>query len=136
LAALTLRLRANWIKLFGDADTAAIALAIVAITADRLLREELEPGLENLAVPLPTDALASCNISSIAIASGFNRETARRKVDQLVDAGFLLREGGKIRLSQSLTQRAEAIAMVRQQVEDIRKAANDLLREGVLAIEE
>lgn len=87
LAMLTLRMRDNWIKLFGDHQTALIALAVVVIMSERLMRSELDPELETLTVPMPTANLAKCNLNSIAAATGLNRETTRRKVDQLVRRG-------------------------------------------------
>lgn len=136
LVMLTLRLEDNWRELFGDADTAAIALAIVAICAERLLRDELDPELESLTVPIPTQALASCNISSIAAATGFNRETARRKVDQLLQSGLLVRDESGIRLAPGFTQQEATIDLVRRQLDEVRRAANDLLREGVITVED
>lgn len=75
LAMLTLRMRDNWIRLFGDHQTALIALAIIVIMSERLLRSQLDPELESLVVPMPSEDLAKCNLSSIAAATGLNRET-------------------------------------------------------------
>lgn len=51
LATLILRMRAGWAELFGDLDTAAIALAVASIHADRLLRaEDLFPEVRNLEI--------------------------------------------------------------------------------------
>lgn len=136
LVTLTLRLRENWTRLVGYADTAAIALAIVAISAERLLRDELDPQLESLTVPMPKEALGSCNISSIAAATGFNRETARRKVDQLVEAGLIVRDGPQIRLADGFTQQQEVIDITKTQLDELRRIANDLLREGVFTVED
>lgn len=127
-ATLTLRLRQNWTQLFGDADTAAIALAIVFLGSERLLRDELDPQLKSLAVPIPVEALASCNISSIASATGFNRETARRKVNQLVQIGMVVREGSQIRLAPGFTQQQAVMDLIRSQLDELRRTANDLLR--------
>lgn len=136
LATLTLRMRSNWIQLFGDADTAAIALAIVAITSERLLRDELNPTLKNLAVPMPIEDFGSCNISSIATASGFNRETARRKVERLVQNGMVVREGAAIRLAPGFTQQPGVLNWVTTQLDELRKVTNELLREGVIELED
>lgn len=136
LAALSLRLRENWARLFGDADTAAIALAIVVIISERLMRVELDAELESLSVPMPTEALARCNISSIAAATGFNRETTRRKVDQLVKAGMVIKERSIIRLAPGFTQQEIAIEVVKAQLDEVRRAANDLLRLGVISVAE
>ncbi len=103
LVALTLRLRAGWTDFFGDADLTAIVLSIASIQSDRLLREQdLTPELENLAMPLPEDLHGYCNIASIAVAAGLNRETARRKVAKLEQAGILVREGSNVKLASGL----------------------------------
>lgn len=132
LAALTLRLRSSWTELFGSADAAAIALAVVAISAERLLRDTLDPELGNLNVQMPREAFGICNISSIAKAAGLNRETARRKVDELVSRGLLARNGSNIILAPGFSQQPAAIAMVRTQLDALRMAANELIREGVI----
>lgn len=128
LAMLTLRMRDNWIKLFGDHQTALIALAIVVIMSERLMRSELDPELETLAVPMPTADLAKCNLSSIAAATGLNRETIRRKVDQLVRRGLVVREKGAIQLRPGFTQQKLAHDVVKIQLDELRRAFNDLLR--------
>ena len=136
LATLTLRLKENWRRLFGDDDTATIALAIVAIVAERLMRADLDSELESLTVPMPKEALASCNISSIAAATGFNRETTRRKVDQLARTGMIVREGSAIALAPGFTQQKLAIDAVRIQLDELRRATNDLLRVGAITVED
>jgi len=117
--------------LFGDADTAAIALAIASINAEQLLREKLPAELENLSVPLPDKLYRRCNINSIAVACGLNRETARRKILKLEQSGLLVRDGSEIRLSPGFTQRKEVREMVRLQLDELRKTADALLRDGV-----
>ena len=135
LATLTLRLRGSWSQLFGDADTAAIALAIVAIVSERLLREQLAREQESLTVAMPDAALGACNISSIAAATGMNRETTRRKVNQLTRDGLLIRDGAAIRLAPGFTQQREVIEMINTQLDELRRTANDLLRVGAITIE-
>ena len=128
LAMLTLRLRDNWIRLFGDHEVALIALAIVVITSERLTRAELDAQLQSLAVPLPPDGLAMCNLSSIASATGLNRETTRRKVDQLIRSGLVVRDGSAVRLTPGFTQQSLASEVVKTQLDELRRAVNDLLR--------
>jgi predicted transcriptional regulator len=135
LAALTLRLRGSWTELFGSSDTAAIALAIVAISAERMLRDKLEPELQTLATPMPSAAFGACNISAIAKATGLNRETARRKVDELVRSGLIIRTGSSITLAPGYTQQPAVIDMVKLQLEVLRMATNELIREGVFTME-
>lgn len=136
IAMLSLRLRNNWAQMFGDTDTAAIVLAVVAIASERLMRAGLDSELETLALPLPEGALAHCNISSIAAATGINRETTRRKVDQLIKTGLLVREDSSIRLAPGFTQQEAATSLVRAQLDELRKAVNDLLRIGALTVQE
>ena len=135
LAVLTLRMRENWQRLFGDQDSTLIALAIVAIVSERLLRTELEAELESLEKPMPLDELSLCNINSIAIATGLNRETARRKVNLLVESGMLVRRGGAVSLAPGFTQQALAGEIVQGQLDEIRRAVNDLIRMGAIDVD-
>ena len=135
LAILTLRLRASWSELFGDAETAAIALAIVATSAEKLLRDSLEAELESLETPMPVEALANCNISSIATATGFNRETVRRRVNQLIRSGLIIRDGTAIRLAPGFTQQQPVIRLIRAQLDELRRTTNDLLRDELFFVE-
>lgn len=134
LAVLTLRMRENWRRLFGDDDAALIGLAIVAIVSERLLRTELAPELESLEIPMPLEALSSCNINSIAAATGLNRETARRKVKRLVARGLLVKEGGAVRLAAGFTQQGSACDVVRSQLDELRRAINDLIRFEAMSV--
>ena len=59
LAVLTLRLRENWQRLFGDKHSMLIGLAIVAIVSERLLRTELDPEYESLDRPMPLSELST-----------------------------------------------------------------------------
>lgn len=135
LAVLTLRLRENWRQLFGDADTAALALAIVVINSERLLRSELDASLGDLTVPLPADHYAPSNISSIATAAGFNRETARRKLEHLLQLGMLTKDEAGFRLAPGFTQQQAVISAVHDQLDEVRRTTNELLREGIFALE-
>jgi hypothetical protein len=137
LATLILRMRAGWAELFGDLDTAAIALAVASIHADRLLRaEDLSPEVRNLENPLPEHLYGRCNIASVAVAAGLNRETARRKIRKLEEAGILEREGSDVRLAANLSQRGDLLKLVRAQVDFLRKTADDLMRDGVIVLED
>ena len=134
LAVLTLRLRENWQRLFGDKHSMLIGLAIVAIVSERLLRTELDPEYESLDRPMPLSELSTCNINSIAIATGLNRETARRKINALVESGMLVKDGGAISLALGFTQQALAHEVVQAQLDEIRRAVNDLIRVGAVDV--
>jgi DNA-binding transcriptional ArsR family regulator len=141
LCTLTLRLMENWrrgvIEITGrppDYESTMILSAIVAISAERLIRSGIETELETLANELPLEKLAKCNVSSIAAATGFNRETVRRKMKRLEADGLIAREEcGRVRLGSGLLQRPSVLAMVRSQLDAVRGTASSLARCEVFA---
>jgi hypothetical protein len=133
LALLTSRSMENWREGVGDNDSAMILLAVVAITGERLTRTELPEALRSVATALPPGVAAGCNISSIAAATGLNRETTRRKVNLLVEAGYLVRSGeGEIGFPVERQQDPATIDFVRRQLEAVVRFANEAVRDGVL----
>ena len=133
LTMLTLRLMENWRRNVSDYDSAMVLAAVVAITAERLTRSEIDPELGPLERELPRELLARCNISSIAAATGLNRETARRKVNELIAEGFLVRSPeGVVGFAPGRLQREETLALVRTQLDAVVRLLNELLRDGVL----
>jgi len=135
LAVLTLRMRETWRHLFGDDDAALIALATVATNSDRMLRAALDPDLESLENALSIDDLSRCNVNSIVAATGLNRETARRKVVRLIEEGLLVREQGRLRLAPGFTQQRVTLETVRTQLDQLRRAVEDLIRLGAINFE-
>ena len=133
LALLASRWMENWRRGIGDGDKAMILLAVVAITGERLTRVELDDELKMLETPLPAELRGECNISSIAAATGLNRETTRRKVNALVEAGYLVRsEQGEIAFSSSVSGSDKTLKLMRKQLEAVTRFVNDALREGVV----
>jgi hypothetical protein len=133
LALLTSRAMEHWRAGVGDNESAMILLAVVAITGERLTRAELPEPLRNVAVPLPPGYAAGCNISSIASATGLNRETTRRRVSTLIERGFLARqEGGEICFPAARQQDPETLEFLMRQLEAVARFANDAIRDGVL----
>jgi hypothetical protein len=133
LAGLTLRWMENWRRNVQDYDSAMILLAVVAISAGRLLRADLAPDLRDIAAPLPEGTLAACNISSIAAATGLNRETTRRRVRALIERGFLVKmKDGSIRFRPGYLQQDRTLDLVRTQLETFARTADELAREGTL----
>ena len=136
LTMLTLRTMDNWRLHVADYDSAMILVAVVAITSERLTRTQLEAELQNLDQALPAEKLGKCNISSIAAGTGLNRETTRRKVNELVKADLLVRsEDGSIGFRPGLLQEPATLDLVRRQLEGIARAANDLVRDGILRLD-
>lgn len=129
---LSLRLADNWSRLFGDPQAARIALAIIATVGERLTRTDLEDDLRSLTRPMPGSQLTRCNISAIAAATGLNRETARRKIQQLIQDGLVVRDGNSLMLAPGFTQQDVVSSTVAEQVEELRRTANAFLQLGVL----
>lgn len=133
LALLTSRAMEHWRSGVGDNESAMILLAVVAITGERLTRIELPEDLCSVATPLPPGYAAGCNISSIAAATGLNRETTRRKVGALIDRGYLCRcPAGEICFPTDRQQDPATLEFLRKQLEAVARFANDAIRDGVL----
>jgi len=133
LAVYTLRAMEMWKRHVPDYDCAMIMIAVIAITAERLLRSELDPRYGPLSKAIDLDLLGKCNVTSIAHATGLNRETARRKVNDLIRRGRLARlEDGTIFFRSGLTQEAAVRELVRRQMVEIAAVCERLLRLGVL----
>jgi hypothetical protein len=136
LSVLTLRLMDNWRVHVKDYDGLMILIAVVAITSEKLIRSPLEAELRNLDIAIPKGRLGRCNISSIAAGTSLNRETARRKVNELIAAGLLTRDSeGSIRFPDGMLQEPRTLEMVRRQIESIARTADELLRDGILEID-
>lgn len=130
---LTLRCMERWKRNVGDYDSAMILVSVAAITAERLTRCELDPSLDNLATPIPAVLLAPCNISSIASATGINRETARRKVNALIKAGYLERTAeGAITYAPGHLQQDYIGKLIGEQLQSLARTVNDLCKDGTL----
>jgi len=136
MALLTLRCMEKWRRDVRDYDSAMILVAVVAITAERLIRGGLDEEMQSLETALPRERLGRCNISSIAAGTGLNRETARRKVNELVAGGYLVRtDGGGVEFAPGLLQEPATIELVRSQLEAVARTANALIRDGVLRMQ-
>ena len=133
LALLTSRAMENWREGVGDNASAMILLAVVAITGERLTRTELPEPLRSVATALPPGVAADCHVSSIAAATGLNRETTRRKVGALIERGFLGRcARGEICFPAERQQDPATLDFVRRQLEAVVRFANEAVRDGVL----
>jgi hypothetical protein len=133
LVLLSLRSMENWKHDVDDYDRAMILVAVAAITAERLLRADHPGRHAALKEPLPPSAMARCNVSSIASATGLNRETTRRKVDSLIEKRLLVRlDNGTITFAPGIVQEQSTQELVRWQLEELVRTGNELLRDGVL----
>lgn len=139
LLALNLRLMENWRSLqiattgaVLDCESTLIVMAIIVISAEKLLRTELDPQLQSLAQRLPQDRLSRVNLSSIAAATAINRETVRRKVKDLQEAGMVIRDEDGIRMAHGVIQFERLRETIDAQLDAITRTVNQLSRIGVL----
>ena len=133
LALYTLRAMEMWKRYVPDYDCAMIMIAVIAITAERLLRCQLDPEYGPLDKAIDLGMLQKCNVASIAHATGLNRETTRRKVNDLIERGRLTRlDDGTIFFREGLTQEPVVRDLVRRQMTEIGAACERLVRLGVL----
>lgn len=133
LTLLTLRYMENWSRISKDYDEAMIAVAVGAITTERMTRISPPPEHLDLSHPFPRELYAKCTIQAIAHATGLNRETARRKINNLVSRGVLERgTGNTVLLREGLPQEKFIASIIKDQLEAFRRTANALIRDGVL----
>lgn len=133
IISMRLRLLALWRDATGGHEESLILMAVIAITGDRLTRAEVSPELRNMAHPVPRTLLGRCNISSIAAATGLNRETARRAINRLCERGVLERAPDRsIHFVPGRMQGPEAYRISAMQLEEFARTANALMRDGVL----
>jgi hypothetical protein len=132
-AMMTLRLLEQWRSHLGiDHGSALIVMATLAITMEKFTRAEFGPGQRDIREEMRVGQLTKCNVRSIAAATGFNRETTRRKVRVLLTSGVLLSEGGLIRVSPDFTRSVRTPEMLRSLLETLAHTTNELLRDGTV----
>jgi hypothetical protein len=134
LTMLMLRGLELWREVVDNCDKVIIILAVSAILGERFTRgEELEPEFRDLRNHFPQERLIDCNISSIAAATGFNRETTRRKVNELIEEGILTRtEESKIRFRLGYTQQPLISNILLRHTEATVRLVNDLMRDDLV----
>ena len=135
-ALITLRLLEHWRShLDLDTDSVLIVLATLAITMEKFTRGELEAELRDVNTTIPPGYLSRCNVSSIAAATGMNRETTRRKVGDLVEAAILVRDTrGWLRVSPEYTRAVPTDRLICSHLESLVHATNELLRLGAVEV--
>jgi DNA-binding transcriptional ArsR family regulator len=136
LAMLTLRLLEHWRLHLGlDRDATLIVLATAAITMEKFVRIGFDLELRDILADMPAERLTKCNVSSIASATGLNRETARRKVRSMREAGVLaVDQDGSIRLSPHYTRSVQTAEMLESQLQTVIQGTNGLLQQGIVEI--
>lgn len=140
LSSLTLRLMENWrrgmIAMTGhppDCEAAMVIAAVLTIAGQNLTRPAPEAQLLRLEVPIPDEALNRCNVSSISAATGLHKETARRRINQLIRDDILVKDSrGGVRFSESFRDSPAGKQIMRDQLDAVRRIAEQLSRIGIL----
>lgn len=136
LISMRLRLLEFWRGVTGGHNESLVIMAVIAITGDRLNQRDLPPKLRDMAHAVPVTLLGLCNLSSIAAATGLQRETARRVVNRLIERGVLQRSQDRsINFTPGRMQGPNAYHLSKVQLEEFTKTANELLREGIIVVE-
>lgn len=133
MAILTLRCMEHYREVAGDHDSALVMLAVVAISSERLTRGALAEDLRSLDAPLPQEQLGNCNVSSIAVATGFNRETTRRYVNRLVERDILQRgPDGTVQFTSGYLQSEQIAELLQLQLDTLGRSITEFMRMGAL----
>ena|SRR6476469_979148 len=137
LISMRLRLLNLWRSVTGGHNESLVIMAVIAITGDRLTRTNPASELRDMANVVPRSLLGRCHLSSIAAATGLNRETARRVVNRLIEKGVLERSPDRsINFAAGRMQGPNAFRLSQIQLEEFARTANELLRQGILVFEE
>lgn len=135
MAILTLRCMEHYREVAGDHHSALVLLAVVAISSERLTRGELAEKWRSLDAPISPEQLGTCNISSIAVATGFNRETTRRYVNRLVERGILQRgPEGTIQFTAGYVQGDDIAQLLQLQLDTLGRSVTEFLRIGAMVM--
>lgn len=136
---LNLRFMENWrsaqIEAGGpvlDYESLMIVMAIIVISVERVLRSELESDLQSLVQRLPSSKVAKVNLSSIAGATAINRETVRRKVNNLQKAGWVVRDKDGIQTVPGVIPYEVLRKIIGAQLDALTRTANQLAKLEVL----
>lgn len=138
---LNLRFMENWrsaqIHAVGfalDYESLMIIMAVIVISGEAILRTELEPELQTLAKQLPTSQVRKVNLSSIAAATAINRETVRRKVNNLQEMGWVIRDKDSIVTVPGVIPYEVIRDIIGAQLDALAKMINQLAKIGVLSL--
>lgn len=128
-------------RLYRDLAAGDLDLAIVAGAASLAAVEGAwsDPDFRQAFASLDVvvgDRQRGCNALSIAESTGLPRETVRRKMKQLVDAGFLVRRSaGNYLMRPGVIQTPPYRQMLNETAIHTMRFMNDCLEQGVFALE-
>src|SRR4051812_3214096 len=118
LCLFTLRFMENWRRDIDDLECVLIMIAVIAILGEHMTRADVDEELKDLRQVYPSDRLPRCNVSSIAAATAINRETTRRKVNDLIAKGLLAKgPDGAISFAPGKLQEPSTLELIRKQLD-------------------
>lgn len=116
-----------------DLDSVVVVLAVIAIALERPLRARADITLYDVKNAIAINEVTPCNVASIAAATGLNRETARRKVNNLVRRGVLRKlAGGAIVFADEMRTNPALADMLCRQVNEVVRLTNILLQHDII----
>lgn len=115
------------------AEDVLIVGAIQSIGGEKLLRETLEPTFRDLSTDLPYERLTTCNLASIAAATGINRETVRRRSNRMVEEGLLIKADGSFHVAESVLRLPVVREVIHKHLASMQMTLHRLRRLGVIA---
>ena len=126
---ITLRIMRKAIDCFPDHDMESILvfMTVAAASTSRHLRDEAVLDLVDQE-PLPDRLHRPTSGRAIAEAMGLPRETVRRRINSLVEAGLLTRDGGGVRTSSGLLNRGRLMEFARFMAQELSAASSRLAR--------
>jgi len=134
---MQLRLMNLWFLAAGGHQEALVQMAVGVINGDQITRGVADSSLRSMVNPMPLSLLGKCNLSSIASATGLNRETVRRIVNRLIAKGPLVRSpDGSINFTTGWTQGPQTHRLGENQLDEFCRTVNLLMRDGVLSCED
>ncbi len=115
-----------------DHESLMILMAVIVISSERVLRTDLDPELQTFTRQLPASKVGKVNFSSIAAATAINRETVRRRVNNLEKAGWLRRDKDGIRTVQGVMPYEVLLKIIGAQLDALTRTVNQLAKLGIL----
>ncbi|MDO9488426.1 MAG: hypothetical protein Q7J32_08635 [Sphingomonadaceae bacterium] len=116
-----------------DLDSVVVVLAVIAIALERPLRTDADITLYDLKHAMAINEVTPCKVASIAAATGLNRETARRKVNNLIARGVLRKlPGGAVVFADEMRSSPVLADMLYRQVSEVARLTNILLQNDII----
>lgn len=92
-----LRLMREAIERYGDLESTAIYLSVLAANAGNVSRDPELAARCGGSLPIPAEHLRPVSRRAVALATGLSRETTRRKLAQIISEGHLIEEQDGVR---------------------------------------